>query len=475
MDKIRTRFAPSPTGYMHVGNLRSAIFEYLIAKSLGGDFVLRIEDTDQERYVNGATEFIYNVLDLCDIKIDESPKLGGNYGPYIQSERLHFYKEYAHKLVEMKKAYYCFCDEERLNSLREKANNNKIPFMYDRHCHMLSDEEIQTKLNNGEKYVIRQLVPNEGTSEYEDLVYGKIKIENKVIEDQILLKSDGYPTYNFANVIDDHLMNINYIARGNEYLSSTPKYNLLYESFGWERPKYIHLPMVLGSDGQKLSKRNGDASFIDLVDKGFLPQAIVNYLTLLGFSPSDNIEIFNMEEAIKKFDIKRINKAPATFDIKKLEWVNSHYIKKLNEDDLYNLCIPFLEKEYNIKNLEKEWLKNLILLYQKELSYGEEITKLVDLFFKEEIIINSEELDILVNEEAGIVLNEFENIIKNMNEWNNENINSAINEIKEKTGIKGKMLFMPIRIKISGQMHGPDLINTIYLLGKDKIISRLQK
>ena len=475
MDKIRTRFAPSPTGYMHVGNLRSAIFEYLIAKSLGGDFVLRIEDTDQERYVNGATEFIYNVLDLCDIKIDESPKLGGNYGPYIQSERLHFYKEYAHKLVEMKKAYYCFCDEERLNSLREKANNNKIPFMYDRHCHMLSDEEIQTKLNNGEKYVIRQLVPNEGTSEYEDLVYGKIKIENKVIEDQILLKSDGYPTYNFANVIDDHLMNINYIARGNEYLSSTPKYNLLYESFGWERPKYIHLPMVLGSDGQKLSKRNGDASFIDLVDKGFLPQAIVNYLTLLGFSPSDNIEIFNMEEAIKKFDIKRINKAPATFDIKKLEWVNSHYIKKLNEDDLYNLCIPFLEKEYNIKNLEKEWLKNLILLYQKELSYGEEITKLVDLFFKEEIIINSEELDILVNEEAGIVLNEFENIIKNMNEWNNENINMAINEIKEKTGIKGKMLFMPIRIKISGQMHGPDLINTIYLLGKDKIISRLQK
>lgn len=472
--KVRTRFAPSPTGYMHVGNLRTAIFEYLISKSLGGDFILRIEDTDQQRKVEGAEQFIYNVMDLCNMNIDESPKIGGEYGPYIQSERLSLYKEYAEKLVEMGKAYYCFCDEERLNTLREKANINKIPFMYDRHCLTLSKEEIDEKIKNGEKYVIRQLVSNEGISEYEDLVYGKITIENKLIEDQILLKSDNYPTYNFANVIDDHLMNINYIARGNEYISSTPKYNLLYEAFGWDIPKYIHLPMVLGSDGQKLSKRNGDASFMDLYNKGFLPEAITNYLTLLGFSPADNVEIFTMDEAIKKFDIKRINKSPATFDIKKLEWINSHYIKELSDDKLYDLCFKYLEESYNLTNYNKEWIMNLLKLYKKELSCGQEIIELVELFFKNDIESNEECLNILNQEEASVVLKTFKNEVDNIN-WEVDNINDTINNVKEKTGIKGKMLYMPIRIKASGQVHGPDLVNTLYLLGKEKVIERLKK
>ncbi len=472
--KVRTRFAPSPTGYMHVGNLRTAIFEYLISKSLGGDFILRIEDTDQQRKVEGAEQFIYNVMDLCNMNIDESPKIGGEYGPYIQSERLSLYKEYAEKLVEMGKAYYCFCDEERLNTLREKANINKIPFMYDRHCLTLSKEEIDEKIKNGEKYVIRQLVSNEGISEYEDLVYGKITIENKLIEDQILLKSDNYPTYNFANVIDDHLMNINYIARGNEYISSTPKYNLLYEAFGWDIPKYIHLPMVLGSDGQKLSKRNGDASFMDLYNKGFLPEAITNYLTLLGFSPADNVEIFTMDEAIKKFDIKRINKSPATFDIKKLEWINSHYIKELSDDKLYDLCFKYLEESYNLTNYNKEWIMNLLKLYKKELSCGQEIIELVELFFKNDIESNEECLNILNQEEASVVLKTFKNEVDNIN-WEVDNINDTINNVKEKTGIKGKMLYMPIRIKASGKVHGPDLVNTLYLLGKEKVIERLKK
>ena len=321
MKKIRTRFAPSPTGYMHVGNLRTAIFEYLIAKHDNGDFILRIEDTDQTRKVDGAIEFIYDTLKLCNIHIDEGPNNKGNYGPYIQSDRINLYKEYAEKLVEMGKAYYCFCTEERLEKLRKEADENKIAFLYDGHCKNLTKEEIEEKIKNGEKYVIRQKMPKEGISTYEDLVYGEIKVENKLLEDQILLKSDGYPTYNFANVIDDHLMDITHVIRGNEYVMSTPKYNLLYDAFGWEKPTYIHVSMVLGDDGQKLSKRNGDASFMDLYNAGYLPEAVINYLVMLGWSPETNDEIFSMDELIKIFDPKRISKSPSIFDIKKLNLI----------------------------------------------------------------------------------------------------------------------------------------------------------
>ena len=314
MKETRTRFAPSPTGYMHIGNLRTAIFEYLLAKKDNGKFILRIEDTDQTRKVEGAIDFIYNTLKLCNFEIDEGPNNEGKYGPYVQSERKEIYKKYALELVENKKAYYCFCTEERLTNLREIASLNKQPFMYDGHCKNLTQEEIEEKLRNNEPYVIRQAMPKEGQTIINDLVYGEVVIENKILEDQILLKSDGFPTYNFANVIDDHLMEITHVVRGKEYLDQTAKYNLLYEAFGWEKPTYIHVAMVLGEDGNKLSKRNGDASFMDLYNEGYLPMAITNYLVLLGWSPKDNKEIFTMEELIKEFDPTRISKSSSSYD-----------------------------------------------------------------------------------------------------------------------------------------------------------------
>ncbi|MFA5602285.1 MAG: glutamate--tRNA ligase [Bacilli bacterium] len=475
MKKVRTRFAPSPTGYMHVGNLRTALYEYLIAKHNNGEFILRIEDTDQERYVEGATDIIYETLDMCGFKIDESPKNGGAFGPYIQSERVkqNIYKEYAEKLVEMGKAYYCFCSEERLDSLRKKAEENKVAFLYDGCCKKLSQEEIEEKIKNGEKYVIRQIMPKEGTTTYNDLVYGEISFENKLLEDQILLKSDSYPTYNFANVIDDHLMEITHVIRGNEYLSSTPKYNLLYEAYGWDIPIYIHVPPVMKDETNKLSKRNGDASFQDLINKGYLPQAILNYLALLGWSPEDNQEIFTMNELISKFDVKRINKAPGIFDIDKLNWINSHYIKGLSIDELYNITVPHLEKIYELSNKNNKWLKELISLYQNEISYGAEIVEISSLFFKDKEL-NFEAKEFMDQDGVKEVINAFKEKIINIDEWNPDNIKTIINEVKEEVGAKGQMLYMPIRIAVSGKMHGPELPKTIYLFGKDEVLKRLQ-
>ena len=473
MEKVRTRFAPSPTGFMHIGNLRSVIFEYLIARSNNGDFVLRIEDTDQKRYVEGAVEFIYNTLNLCGINVDEGPLNGGPYGPYTQSERLPIYVEYAKKLVDMGKAYYCFCSEERLTLLRQDSEAKNIPFMYDGYCKNLTKEEIEQKVKNGEKYVIRQAMPKEGTSSFDDLVYGTISVENKLLEDQILLKSDGYPTYNFANVIDDYLMKINHVVRGNEYLSSTPKYNLLYEAFGWEKPKYIHLPHVVKTTGKKLSKREGDASFMDLYEKGFLPQAIVNYLVLLGWSPEDTQEIFTMEELIEKFNVSRISKSPSGYDIKKLEWVNSHYIKQLTPEELYKITIPHLEKAYGVTN--QEWLKEITVLYQDELSYGEEIVERTKLFFNDNMVLDEEMTEFMTDSTIPNTLNIFKEEISNVKDWTIENINQCITNTKEKASIKGKLLYMPIRIKVTGQQHGPELPNTIHLLGKEKVIERLNK
>ena len=475
MKEIRTRFAPSPTGFMHIGNLRTALFEYFVAKKENGKFILRVEDTDQERKVDGAIDFIYDTLKLCNIEIDEGPGNPGSYGPYLQSERLDLYKEYALKLVDLGKAYYCFCSEDRLDGLRDQAEKEKRAFMYDRHCCKLSKEEIDKKLENKEPYVIRQLMNNEGTSAYEDLVYGTISVDNSVLEDQILLKSDGYPTYNFANVIDDHLMDITHIIRGNEYIMSTAKYNQLYEAFGWDKPIYIHVPMVLGEDGQKLSKRNGDASFMDLYNEGYLPESIVNYLILLGWSPNDNQEIFSISELEKVFDPRRIGKSSSQYDIKKLQWFNSIYIKKLDISKLMEITIPHLENAYDISKKDKVWLEHLIRIYQGHISYGKEIVKVTDLFFKDDITLD-EECNSFMNEDGvSDTINAFKNEIENISSWNVDNINSAINNVKEKIGVKGKMLYMPIRIKISGQMHGPELPDTIYLLGKDIVLNRLNK
>lgn len=475
MERVRTRFAPSPTGYMHVGNLRSAIFAYLVAKNKNGDFLLRIEDTDQTRKVEGAVEFIYDTCNLCGLVPDEGPLNGGNYGPYTQSERLDIYQKYAEELVQKGKAYYCFCSEERLEEKRKEAEKNKVPFLYDRHCKNLSNEKIQEKLKNGEKYVIRQVMPTEGISFYHDIVYGEMTFENKLLEDQILLKSDGFPTYNFANVIDDHLMEISHVIRGNEYLTSTPKYNHLYDAFGWEKPEYIHLPMVVDESFKKLSKRHGASSFMDLYNKGYLPEGVVNYLSLLGWSPETNDEIFTLEELVKIFDPKRINKSPAVYDVKKLNWVNSHYIKKIDLDKLMKITIPHLEAAYDLSDKSDDWLKHLIKIYQNHISYGAEIVEVTDLFFKDNITLNNDCIEFMHNETSMDVVDNFLKQIETIKDWNIENINEAIKNVKKETGASGKNLYMPIRIMVSGQMHGPELPDTIYLLGKDLIIKRLKK
>ena len=474
MKEVRTRFAPSPTGFMHIGNLRSALFEYLVAKSQNGKFILRIEDTDQKREVEGAVEFIYNTLKLCNIHIDEGPLEGGDFGPYTQSERVDLYKKYALELVDKGEAYYCFCSEDRLEKLREEADIRKVPFMYDGHCLKLSKEEIEEKLKNGEPYVIRQKMPKEGTTSYEDLVYGKISVENSVLEDQILLKSDGYPTYNFANVVDDHLMGITHVVRGNEYLSSTPKYLLLYKAFGWESPEYIHLPHIIKEGGKKISKRDGDSTFMDLYNMGYLPEGIINYLALLGWSPEDNQEIFSMDELIEKFNVKRINNSPAVYDIKKLNWVNSHYIKNLSPEDFKKLVIPFLEKEYDLTKKDSNWIDELLSIYQNHISYGAEIVDEVRLFFDNKYELDEEAKEFMKQDGIDTTLNQFREELETMGEWSIENIQNAINNTKEKTGAKGKMLFMPIRIKTSGVMHGPELANTIFLIGKDVVLDRLK-
>ncbi len=470
--KVRTRFAPSPTGYMHIGNLRTAIFEYLLARKYNGDFILRIEDTDQARKVDGAIEFIYKTLELCGFKIDEGPMNEGSVGPYIQSERKEIYKKYAEELVEKGKAYYCFCTEEELAERRKIAESRNKPFMYDGRCSKLSKEKIEENLAKGMPYVIRQKMPKIGETLVEDVIYGKIKIDNSILEDQILLKSDGFPTYNFANVVDDHLMGITHVIRGKEYLDQTAKYNLLYEDFGWEKPTYIHVAMVLGEDGTKLSKRNGDASFMDLYNQGFLPDAIVNYLVLLGWSPSINEEVFSMDELIKNFDETRISKSSSQYDEKKLEWFNHQYIKKMDDDKYLNWVKNYFTRDTSSKS--EEWVNKLLLIYKDHLNYGMEIDEVTSNFFVDKIDIKGEELEFLESDEIiPKVIEAFKEEVMNINEWNVDSINLAINNVKEKTGAKGKLLYMPIRIKASGFMHGPELADTIYLIGKDTVLGRL--
>ncbi len=467
---MRTRFAPSPTGFMHIGNLRTAIFEYALAKKYDGKFLLRIEDTDQERKVEGAVEFIYKTLELCGFEIDEGPLNPGAYGPYVQSERLDLYKKYALELVEKGQAYYCFCTEEELEEMRAKANLRKKPFVYDGRCSKLSHEKIAENLKNGVPYVIRQKMPKTGKTLVQDVIYGDIYIDNSILDDQILLKSDGFPTYNFANVIDDHLMAITHVIRGKEYLDQTAKYNLLYEAFGWDKPTYIHVAMVLGEDGTKLSKRNGDASFMDLYEEGYLPEAIVNYLSLLGWSPENNQEVFSMQELIHNFDEKRISKSSSQYDVKKLQWFNHQYIKNMADEEYLTWVKKYFTKE---TNKDETWLNHLLLIYKNGLNYGQEINTLVEDFLTDRYEISTECQEFL-NSDSVIpeVIRTFKQEIINI-DWTVENISEAINKVKEKLGVKGKLLFMPIRIATSGIMHGPELADTIYLLGYEKVMEHL--
>lgn len=471
---VKTRFAPSPTGYMHIGNLRSALFAYLTAKSMDGKFILRIEDTDQERKVEGAVEFICQTLELVGLKPDEGATIGGEDGPYFQSERLDLYKKYAEQLVEQGDAYYCFCDEERLNKLREIATARKVAFMYDGHCCSLSDEDKKKMIDEGVPYVIRQRMPKEGTTIYIDKVYGEIKIDNNTLEDQILIKSDGYPTYNFANVIDDHLMHITHVNRGNEYLSSTPKYLLLYKALGWDAPEFIHQPLVVKADGTKISKRNKDDNLMDLIERGFLPEAIINYLALIGWSPKENREFFTLEELAKAFSVDRISTAPGAYDIKKLEWFNASYIKKLDDDKYLEWIKPHLTLDISDKT--EEWVNKLLLTYKGHISKGEDINEEVKNFFSDEYDLSEDCIELLESDEiVPKVIDAFASEIEKITDWNTENISKAIDYVKDTLEVKGKLLYMPLRIKASGHMHGPELDACIFLLGKEKTLNNLRK
>ena len=475
MAKIRTRFAPSPTGRMHVGNLRTALYAYLIAKHEGGDFILRIEDTDQEREVEGAVDIIYRTLKETGLEHDEGPDKDGGVGPYIQSERCKsgLYLEYAKKLIEKGEAYYCFCDKERLDSLKQNINGKEIS-VYDKHCLHLSKEEIEANLAAGKPYVIRANVPNEGETTFHDEIYGDITQPNSELDDMILIKSDGYPTYNFANVIDDHLMGITHVVRGNEYLSSAPKYNRLYEAFGWEIPKYIHCPLITNEDHQKLSKRCGHSSYEDLLDQGFLTEAIVNFVALLGWSPSSDNEIFSLEELVKEFDYHRISKSPAVFDMVKLRWMNGEYMKKMDDEKFYEMALPYL-KEVITRDLD---FHKIAAMVKTRIEVFPDIKDHVDFFEK----VPEYETSMYVhkkmktNEETSLqVLKEVQPLLEAQEDFSNDALFAMLSAYAKEHGYKVGYVMWPIRTALSGkQMTPAGATEILEVLGKEESLVRIQ-
>lgn len=472
MKEVRTRFAPSPTGFLHVGGLRTALYCYLFAKQNNGKFILRIEDTDLERYVEGAVDIIYSTLKEANMQIDEGPNEGGPYGPYVQTQRKDIYLKYALELVEKKAAYYCFCDKERLDSL---ATDNGIK-RYDKHCLHLSEEEVKERLARGDKWVIRQNMPTEGVSEFEDLVYGKVTVPNNELEDQILIKSDGLPTYNFANVVDDHLMNITYVMRGNEYLSSTPKYNLLYDAFGWERPQYVHLTPIMKDATRKLSKRYGDANFDDFVKRGFLPEAIVNYICLLGWSPKGEQEKFTMEELIEKFSISGLSKSSAIFDEAKMKWLNGEYIKELDFNRFMELATPFFEQS-DIKG--KYSYEKFGRLVQSRVEILSEIPEKVNFLAH----YDKFDLDLFNNKKFKIDKAVAKNILEislpkleNISEWTQDNLHQVTNEIATSLETKTGQIYTAHRIALSGVSVTPGgSVELADILGKEESLERIKK
>lgn len=472
--KIRTRYAPSPTGYMHVGNLRTALYAYLIAKHDGGDFILRIEDTDQERFVEGAVDVIYNTLKLTGLKHDEGPDVGGPVGPYVQSERKSIYLEYAKKLVEKGEAYYCFCTKERLDMLRTNAEALNRPFKYDKHCLSMTKEEIEAKLSEGVPYVIRQNNPDTGTTTFEDVIYGRISVDNSELDDMILIKSDGMPTYNFANVVDDHLMGITHVVRGSEYLSSSPKYNRLYNAFGWEVPVYVHCPPIMKDAHQKLSKRNGDASFEDLLEKGYLKDSIMNYIALLGWNPGTTEEIFSLEDLIEKFDFMNINKAPAIFDTNKLKWMNGEYMRRLSVDEFHKMALPYYEKVLT-KGLDLNKISELLHTRTEVLG---EIPEMID-FFNE---LPDYSIDMYVHKKMKT---NYENsldslkkalpILEDLSNWNFETIQDSMMKLVAEMGVKNGIVLWPLRTAVSGKQFTPGgAFEIADILGKEETLKRIR-
>lgn len=474
--RVRTRFAPSPTGYMHIGNLRTALYTYLIAKKNNGDFILRIEDTDRERYVDGAVDVIYDTLKMTGLKWDEGPDIGGPVGPYIQSERMGMFKDYALQLVESGHAYYCFCDKERLDELKKIQEASHIAPMYDRHCRNLSKEEIQEKLDAGIPYVIRQKMPLEGTTTFHDEVYGDITVENSTLDDQILIKTDGMPTYNFANVVDDHTMGITHVVRGNEYLSSTPKYNLLYEAFGWDIPKYIHCSPVMKDQTTKLSKRNGDASFEDLLKKGYLKEAVVNFIALLGWAPKGEQEIFTLDELVQEFDISGISKAPAIFDPIKLKAINAEYIRRMTPEKFLEVITPYIRQSVKREDID---IKVLASVLQPRTELFTDVPEQVD------FIDNLPEYDTAMychkkmktNLETSLeALKAVLPVLENLTEWNVETIHKALFGLVAELGVKNGWLLWPVRTAVSGKQFTPGgAVELCAILGKEDSLSRIRK
>ena len=476
MSQVKTRFAPSPTGRMHVGNLRTALYAYLIAKHENGCFMLRIEDTDQERYVEGAVDIIYRTLAKTGLIHDEGPDKDGGVGPYVQSERqaAGIYMEYAKKLIEKGEAYYCFCDKERLESLKQEVAGKEI-VVYDKHCLHLSKEEVEAKLAAGVPYVIRQNVPREGTTKFVDEIYGEIEVPNAELDDMILIKSDGYPTYNFANVVDDHLMGITHVVRGNEYLSSAPKYNRLYEAFGWEVPVYVHCPLITDAEHKKLSKRRGHSSFEDLIEQGFVTEAVVNYVALLGWCPEDNREIFSLEELVKAFDYRHMSKSPAVFDIQKLKWMNGEYIKAMDFDKFYEMALPYIKevikKDYDLKKIA-QMVKSRIEIFP-------DIADMIDFFEKlpdYDVALYTNKKWKTNSEKSLAVLQELLPALEAQEDYSNDALYDVLKSYADEKGYKPGFVIWPVRIAVSGKQNTPAGATEIMeVIGKEETISRMKK
>ena len=476
MEKVRTRFAPSPTGRMHVGNLRTALYTYLIAKHEGGDFILRIEDTDQERHVEGAEDIIYRTLAETGLVHDEGPDKDGGYGPYVQSERQKagIYMEYAKKLVEKGEAYYCFCTQERLNTLKKTVNGEEI-MVYDKHCLHLSKEEVEANLKAGMPFVIRQNNPKEGTTTFHDEIYGDITVDNAELDDMVLIKSDGYPTYNFANVVDDHLMKITHVVRGNEYLSSSPKYNRLYEAFGWQVPIYVHCPTITNEEHKKLSKRRGHSSFEDLLEQGFLTEAIVNFVALLGWSPANNQEFFTLEELVKEFDYHNMSKSPAVFDMTKLRWMNGEYIKKMDDDKFFEIAKPYLEavikKPLNLKKIAgmvKTRIETLLDIAD-QIDFFEEMPEYsADMYVHKKMKTTKEN--------SLETLKEVLPILEAQDDFSNDALFEALSKYVSDKGVKTGFVMWPIRTAVSGkQMTPAGATEIMEIIGKEESLARIKK
>ncbi len=474
--KIRTRYAPSPTGRMHVGNLRTALYAYLISKHEDGDFILRIEDTDQGRYVEGATEIIYQTLKDTGLVHDEGPDIGGPVGPYVQSERQKagIYMSYAKELVEKGEAYYCFCTQERLASLTQVIEGKEVN-VYDKHCLHLSKEEVEKNLAEGKPFVIRQNNPTEGTTTFHDELYGDITVENKELDDMILIKSDGYPTYNFANVVDDHLMGITHVVRGNEYISSSPKYNRLYDAFGWEVPKYIHCPLITDEEHHKLSKRSGHSSFEDLIEQGFLPEAVVNFVALLGWSPDSNEEILSLDDLIRCFDYHRINKSPAVFDYTKLRWMNGEYVKRMDPEKFYEAALPYMQQAIH-KDLD---LHKIAPMIQTRIEIFPDIPEMIDFFEAVPEYDNSLYAHKKMKTDAAsslAVLQEILPMLEAQEDYSNDAMYQAIQQFVADHGYKNGYVLWPLRIAVSGKAMTPCGATEIFeVLGKEETLTRVRK